>query len=166
MNTVSFSTSDWVAILMGVTQLAVSVALAAWTIRRTAPAASQVPSSSSSSKPWPFLWAWVKSSWLFLLFFSYAFYEVSALAVGPEALSKSLVLRITVYSAYGVLNAVASVGFFVVQYQFQLLTRLGEVVQKMNDAHGQSLEIQKRSLAITGRLLAESKPAKRRRREP
>jgi len=101
-----------------------------------------------------------------LFFFSYAFYEVWSLAAGPEVLSKSLVLRITVYSAYGVLNAVASVGFFVVQYQFQLLIRLAEVMQKMNEAHGRSLEMQKESLAITGRLVAESKPTKRRRREP
>ena len=162
MNIVNLSTSDWVAIIMGAAQLLLSVALAAWTIHRTAPAVSRAPSSSSTSKPWPFLWAWFKSSWLFLFFFAYAFYEVWSLAAGPEVLSKSLVLRITVYSVYGVLNAVASVGFFVVQYQFQLLIRLGEVMQTMNEAHGRSLEMHKRSLAITERLVARSKPTKRR----
>jgi hypothetical protein len=75
-----------------------------------------------------------------------------------------LVIRIVLYSAYGVLNAVASVGFFVVLFQFDLLIRLAEIVQKMNQAHGQSLEVevQKKSLAITERLLAEKKPTKRR----
>jgi hypothetical protein len=42
MVTLNLSTSDWVAIIMGVTQLAASVALAAWTIRGTAPATSQM----------------------------------------------------------------------------------------------------------------------------
>jgi hypothetical protein len=164
MVTLNLSTSDWVAIIMGVTQLAASVALAAWTIRGTAPATSQMLASSPRSKPWPFLWAWIKSSWPFLLFFSYACHEVWSLAVGPDELSKSLVLRIVLYSAYGVLNAVASVGFFVVLFQFDLLIRLAEVVQKLNQAHGQSFEVQKKSLAITERLLAEKKPTKRRTR--
>jgi hypothetical protein len=158
---VHLSTSDWVAIAIGTVQLLVSVLIAVWSVRRSAPINAE-PASTSPVERWSFLRTWFRSSWLFMLFFCYAFYEVWALASGPEDLSKSLILRIVLYTAYGVLNAVASVVLFVVQFQFDMMGRIVDVLREMNRAHGDAAETQTKHLAITERLIAAHKPNRRR----
>ena len=155
------STSDWVAIGMGVTQLVVSVAIGAWTIRST-PAVTQLSYAASTRKRTSFLWEWFKSSWIFFLSFSFAFYQVWSLAVASEEISKALVLKMILYSAYGTLNAIASVGFFIAQIQLEFMERVTKVLAKMSQAHGNTAEIQTEHLAITKQLL-ENKKQKRHR---
>ena len=161
MEKINLSTSDWVAIGMGVTQLVVSVAIGVWTIRST-PAVTQSSYAASTRKGRSFIWEWFKSSWIFLLSFSYALYQVWSLAVGSEGISKALVLEIILYSAYGTLNAIASVGFFLVQIQLEFMERVTKLLAKMSQAHGNTAEIQKGHLAITKQLLENKKPKSRR----
>lgn len=164
MANVRLSTSDWVAIAVGIVQLLASVGIAAWTIRRTVPAAPDTTASSLKPKPWHLLWAWFKSSWLFVLAFLYAFHEVWSLAVGSEELSRALVLRMVLYAAYGVLNAVASVGFFIVQFQLDMMRQITNSLLELTHAHGASAEMQRKHLAVTERLLERNKPTRRRAR--
>ena len=164
MGNLHLATSDWVAVVVGITQLVVSTVLAIWTVRRTALTLKNEPPSVPAPTSRHFLWAWLKSSWIFLLFFIYAFYKVGSLATGSDEVTKSLILKIALYSAYGVLNAVASVGFFVVQIQFEVMDRVAKVLVGMNEVHGKSAKIQGEHLSITKSLLETKSPTRRRRK--
>jgi hypothetical protein len=162
MSTVSLSTSDWVTITVGLAQLLVAVGVGAWTIRRSAPVVIAQSDFPSKSKPWSFFWSWFKTSWLFLLCSVYGFYEVWALGVDSGDLSKSVVLRIVLYATYAIFNAVASVGFFIVQFQLDIMSQITGVIARMSQVHGDALETHGKHLAITERLLEKSKLRRRR----
>ena len=147
------STRDVVAIAIGAVQLLASIAIGVWTVRRTTQRAGNNSGAKRRYTKWSFLWAWLKSSWVFMLFFALACHEVWSLATEQE-LSKTFVLKVVLYSVYAALNIVAAVGFFIIGLQMELTIRLASIVEKMNVAQGQALKIQQESLAVTGELLA------------
>ena len=156
------STSDLVAIGIGVVQLIAAVALAVWTIRRTKPSPNAAATDTNKFTRWSLLRAWVKSSWLFVVFLTFAVYQVWALTSGTEELSKSFVLKIALYCAYGTLNAVAAIAFFVIEFQMDVNIRLAGVVQEINLVQGRSIKSQEGTLAIIKHLLAEHTGKRRR----
>ena len=71
---IKLSTSDLIAVAMGLIQVLVSIAVGVWTVRRTTPLSPTDHSKRKTTRQ--HILAWLRSTWLFF-FFAYGAYELA-----------------------------------------------------------------------------------------
>jgi len=164
----NLSTSDQIAILMGFAQIAVAIALGVWTVHRTAlpRPASQQRSSKRSMKQ--HVLAWLRSSWLFLVFSLYGSFELWSLLASEESLSKAFVFKLVFFAFYTAFNIIAAVGFFMFELQMtingaviEILERSNEAQVRTNEVQQQIAGIQRESLSPTQRAIDINRPRRK-----
>lgn len=159
---IKLSTSDFIAVAMGLVQVLVSIAIGIWTVRQTT---QQRPAEHYKRKnARQHIVAWLRSSWLFLVFFAYGAYEVWSLATSGEVLSKVYVFKLVYLSFYTAFNVIAAIGFFVFELQMTINMGVLDVLQRSNEAQGCSLELQRQSLEATKQVFGSRTSRSKRRR--
>jgi hypothetical protein len=164
----NMSTSDQITLLMGFAQIAVAIALGVWTVHRTAlphPIDHEANSKRSMKRH---LFAWLSSSWLFLVFFVYGSFELWSLLASEEALSKAFVFKLVFFAFYTAFNCIAAVGFFLFELQMTIngvvldfLQKSNEVQIRTNEVQRNIVDVQRESLSLTQRAVEIHRPRRR-----
>jgi len=158
------STGDLIAVLMGLAQIAVAVGIGVWTVRRTAAPRPAGQDGGAKRSMRRHLIAWLRSSWLFLVFLLYGGYELWSLLSSDENLSKGFVFKLVFFSFYTAFNIIAAVGFFLFELQMTINSGVLEVLGRSNEIQRSTLEVQRESLSLTPQALERRRPKRKPRR--
>ncbi|WP_284280161.1 hypothetical protein [Limnobacter litoralis] len=103
--------------------------------------------------------AWLRSSWLLLVFFLYGLYELWSLLAGEEQLSKAFIVKLVFLAFYTAFNLVAAVGFFIFELQMTFNGAVIEILDKSSSLHVRTNEVQREIVKAQRESLSLTKKA-------
>lgn len=142
------TSSDIVAVLMGILQIVASILVAIWTVRRTA-TSPQVPSASVPDRNGiGLVFSWLKGGWLFFAFFVFGFYQLWSHVNSDISLSKQYVNLLVYFSFYSATNLGLAIAFFAYDAQMYINRGVLRTLEGLISAQGKALELQQDALSI------------------
>lgn len=115
----TLQTSDYVSMLGAAAQIASSIAVAVWAVRKTVPPKAAA-NSTSRIEGRKLLGQWLRATWVFLLFGALGLANTLQLIFGAEPLSRGFVIHLVLSTLYTTLNLLGSLTAFLYLIQNRL----------------------------------------------